>query len=511
MKDRRKFPLDKDSLIALFTGRGSKGPDTPEERRKLWRRSMNFILVSLALGFINLRFNNLLDLLLPSAGFAFGLLGWYPLRRENRGFRLGWILILVRTGLFFLDTFRSFTLLGLNDLLSEPLIRVTGIVFILLHALQLYALKTGIGLLQKKAGRQEDTWIITVMILWDVVLAVLSGWAGGLLVIALFAVLAALLYQLYRLMRSLGGIGDTLSPAPPGLRPAALICLYLGALFIGCVLCFLCFSRYPMKWSKHESPVTFASSPGIGAPGVPSQTEVIARQLKDLGFPEELLTDLSEEDLQKCDGALDVYTNDGSFRASDTFELRVRSVAVVLSEEPRVWRIFYCFSLPDQKKYRGTDALEIRPAALYSFVPEITQTPEGRLLREKNGKTLAAPITRIRKEFCGTQSDESPSDAWSGEAWFASFSLPRRYQNARGYVTLEVRNIYPDVDFSLGSSTESLIRSRWSNGLLYLHQIRALQYPVLSAKNYAIQHTASSVRGPFLHVGLESWFFPGKD
>ena len=128
MKDRRKFPLDKDSLIALFTGRGSKGPDTPEERRKLWRRSMNFILVSLALGFINLRFNNLLDLLLPSAGFAFGLLGWYPLRRENRGFRLGWILILVRTGLFFLDTFRSFTLLGLNDLLSEPLIRVTGIV-----------------------------------------------------------------------------------------------------------------------------------------------------------------------------------------------------------------------------------------------------------------------------------------------------------------------------------------------------------------------------------------------
>ena len=78
-------------------------------------------------------------------------------------------------------------------------------------------------------------------------------------------------------------------------------------------------------------------------------------------------------------------------------------------------------------------------------------------------------------------------------------------------MTLEVRNIYPDVDFSLGTSTESLIRSRWSNGLLYLHQIRALQYPVLSAKNYAMQNTGASVRGPFLHLGLESWFFPGKD
>ncbi len=509
MKDRRNFPLNKDSVLALFTVR-SDGSDSAEGRRKLWRRSMNFILISLALGFINFRFNNLLDLLLPSAGFAFGLLGWYPLRRENRGFRLGWILILVRTGLFFLDTFRSFTLLGLNDLLSDPLIRVAGIVFILLHALQLYALKTGIGLIQKKAGRQEDTWVITVMILWDVVLAVLSGWAGGLLVIALFAVLAALLYQLYRLIRSLDGIGDTVRPAP-GLTPAAVTGIFLCTLLLGCILSFLCFSRYPMKWKKHEAAVNFASAPGIGAPTVPSQTEVIARQLKDLGFPEELLTDLSEEDLRKCDGALDVYTNDGSFRASDTFELQVRSVAVVLSEEPRVWRIFYCFSLPDQKNYRGTDALEIRPSALYSFVPEITQAPEGRLLREKNGKTLAAPITRIRKEFCGTQSDTAPSDAWSGEAWFASFSLPRRYQNARGYVTLEVRSIYPDVDFSLGNSTESLIRSRWSNGLLYLHQVRALQYPVLSAKNYAMQHTSASVRGPFLHVGLESWFFPGTD
>ena len=510
MKDRRQPLFDKERLLALFTGSSSDRADSAAGREALCRRSMRFILAELALGLINFRFGNLLDLLIPLFGFAFGLLGWYRLRGENEGFRFGWILLLVRAGIFFLEAFLSFTRWGLNDFLSDSLIRVAGIVFFLLHALQLLALRSGLGRLQQKAGRQEDTWIVAVLVLWDVVLAVLSGWEGGILTLVLYLAAAVLLYRLYRLMRSLDEIGRSVAQAPAGPAPAAVIALYLACLFLGCLICLICFSRYPMKWTEHEAPVNFASSPGIGAPTVPTQTEVIARQLKNLGFPEELLADLTEEDLNKCAGALKVCMKDSVARAGDAFSLRLRSVAVILSEEPRVWRIFYHFSLPDQKNYRGTDALEIRPAALFSFVPEISQEPEGRILREKNGKTLVAPIPQIRREFCGTQSDAA-TDAWSGEAWFASFSLPHKYQNARGYVTLEVRNIYEGVDFALGEGAKQLIRSRWSGGLLYVHRTRSLQYPVLSAKNYAMQHTALAESGPFLHLAPESWFFPGTD
>ena len=119
------------------------------------RRSLDLILASLAIGFVNIQFGNILDLLLPLLGFAFGLLGWYRLRRENSGFCLGWILMLVRTGLFFLDTFRSFTLWGLNDLMSDTLIRIVLIGFVLLHAAQLYALQKGVALLQKEAGMKD--------------------------------------------------------------------------------------------------------------------------------------------------------------------------------------------------------------------------------------------------------------------------------------------------------------------------------------------------------------------
>ena len=475
-----------------------------------WRQSANLILASLSLGLIDLNFGGLLKLLLPLLGFAFGLLGWQRLRRENSGFRLGWILMLVRTGIFFLDTFRSFTVWGLNDFLPAAAIRVVQISFVLLHAAQLYALKCGVARLQRKAGRDEDTLIITAMILWDVVLAFLSGWnAGGLLVIALFLIVAVLLYQLYRLLHSLDG--TLIAPAPSHFTPAVMTGIYLGTLLIGCLLCFICFSRYPMKWKMHEAVYVPSSAAEIGAPKVPTDAEAIANQLLALGFPEEVLADLSEEDLSKCRDALKIFVKDSEYHAADIDGLKVRSVAVVLSEEPRLWRIFYHFSLPDQKGYWGTDALEIRPAALFSYDPEITQEPEGRILREKNGRTLAAPITRIRKEFCESASVTPFGEAWSGDAWFASFSLPRRFQNARGYVTLEVKNIYEGVDFTMGDSAEELIRSRWSGGLLYVHQVRALQYPVLSAKNYAMQNTGEAADGPFRHIGTPSWFFPDED
>ena len=55
-----------------------------------WRQSMTYILISLALGFFNLNFLYL-NIILPVVSFAFGLLGWYRLRGENRGFRRGWI------------------------------------------------------------------------------------------------------------------------------------------------------------------------------------------------------------------------------------------------------------------------------------------------------------------------------------------------------------------------------------------------------------------------------------
>ncbi|MBQ6196756.1 MAG: hypothetical protein IJK47_04930 [Lachnospiraceae bacterium] len=478
------------------------------ERVNPWRQSMNDILASLALGFINLQFGNLIDLLFPLLSTAFGLLGWYRLRRENKGFRLGCVVMFARTAVFFLDTFRSFTIVGTKDLFPGSLYNIIQFFFILLYLLQLFALKQGIGLLQKKAGRQEDTLIITALIVWCVVLAflALAGGGGGLVAIIMMLIVAVLLYQIWKLSRTLDEIGYAIVPAPSRLTPAAMMELFLGVLFAGSVLCFVCFGRYPMKWEKYEAAYAPASVVEIGVPKIPSETEILASQLIGMGFPEEVLTDLSEEDLNRCKGALKIYTQDSDCSAFGVSGMRMRSVAVVLSEEPRLWRIFYHFSLRDESNYWGTDALEIRPTALFSYIPEITQEPEGRILREEDGRTLSAPV-RMQKESYSQESVLFGSP-WSGEAWFASFSLPHSFHNARGYVTLEVKNIYEDVDFSWGYNALILIQNRWWSGLLYTHQTSPWQYPVRSAKTAAMQSTASAAQGAFVHITIPSWFFP---
>lgn len=509
MADRKKNGPRADSFDELLEESLPEIADPATgERVNPWRQSMNYILAHLALGFINLRFGNLIDLLFPLLSTAFGLLGWYRLRRENKGFRLGWIVMLARAAGFFLDTFRSFTIVGLKDIFPGSLYNIMQFLFILLFLLQLFALKQGIGLLQKKAGRQEDTLIITVLIVWCVVLAflALSGGGGGLVAIIMMLIVAVLLYQIWKLAHSLDEIGYAIVPAPSRITPAAMMELYLGVLFAGSILCFIFFNRYPMKWEKYEAAYTPSPAVEIGVPKVPSETEVLASQLIALGFPEEVLTDLSEEDLSRCKGALKIYTQDSDCSEYGVSGLRMRSVAVVLSEEPRLWRIFYHFSLRDEKNYWGTDALEIRPTALFSYIPEITQEPEGIILMEKDGRTLSAPA-RMQKESYAQESVLFGS-SWSGEAWFASFSLPRSFHNARGYVTLEVKNIYEAVDFSWGYNALTLIQSRWSGGLLYTHQTSPWQYPVRSAKNAAMQSGISAAQGAFVHITIPSWFFP---
>ena len=75
----------------------------------------------------------------------------------------------------------------------------------------------------------------------------------------------------------------------------------------------------------------------------------------------------------------------------------------------------------------------------------------GRIFTEKDGTALTAPIICLKKETYTAQSSYSMFNSfWSGESWFALFSWPHSFENARGYVTLIVENPYQEIDFSWG-------------------------------------------------------------
>lgn len=462
-----------------------------------WRQSVTCILISLALGFLNLNFLYL-NLLLPAVSFAFGLLGWYRLRGENRGFHRGWILILVRTGLFLLFTFQSMTIWSSEDLFRNSFTWILPMLFIFLQVAQLIQLREGIRLLQKKAGQPENVRAVNGLIGWDIVLCILAVIsAQGIIVLIMATLLVYCLVCVYRLSQTLDEIGYALTPTPSRIGPYGMLGIYFGTLFLGCLFCFLLFSRLPMKWQGAEE----TRSPAA---------EEIAGQLHLLGFPPEMLADIAEEDLLRCKGAKAVMVQETNWYSSDADAFTMTGVAVVLSESPRIWKVFYGFSLSDQKNYWGTDALELRPGGMFGYGAAFTEEPSGRIFAENDGTTFAAPISYLKKETYTEQTSYSlfGGSSWSGESWFALFSWPHSFRNARGYVTLTVENPYQEIDFSWGINAEARIQERYSRGLRYAHQISLRQYPVLSAKNYLKQGEMFSAKAPFTLITPESWFFP---
>lgn len=465
-----------------------------------WTEAFLLILLSIGIGLINFPDRPLVGIIQGAASGALGLLGWNRLRGENKSFRHGWILELVRAGWYLADALLKSTLWSdaLNRLLSADILFILGLVSALLFLSQLVCLRDGIAAVQKKAGAKEDTSAVSFLIGAYVavfILALLN--AGGLFSIIMIVVIIAGLVNVYRLSHTLDEAGYAVTPSPVKITAEALLGTFFGILVLGSLIGVLFFSRYPMKWT---APASYGRA----------ETLAVREDLLALGFPETVLDDLTEEDILACDGALSIMRQESFYHDGTLDGLKLESIAVVLSEKPRVWKVFYHFTLPDEKGYFGTDALELRPMQLFGWT-DFTEEPHGRILIGQKGETQTAVIPSVTRGYYNQQGVTfgTFSTGFSGDAYFASFSLPNKYENARGYVTLSVNDPYPAIDFAWGENAKELIWSRYSTGLYYIHQVNGFHYPVQSAEAFRKSSSYMSRGAEFAVVVLEmSWFFP---
>ena len=465
-----------------------------------WTEAFLLILLSIGIGLLNFPDQPLLGIIQGAASSAFGLLGWNRLRGENKSFRHGWILMLIRSVWYLADALLKSTLWSdaLNRLLSADILFILGLVSALLFLSQLVCLRDGIAAVQKKAGAKEDTSAVSFLIGAYAVLLVLALLnAGGFFVIIMFIVIVVALYSVFRLSHVLDEAGYAVTPSPVKITAEALLGTFFGILVIGSLIGVIFFSRLPMKWQAPE-------------PYAHAETAAVREDLLALGFPETVLDDLAEEDILACKGAVGLMRQESFYHDGTLDGLKLESIAVVLSEKPRVWKVFYHFTLPDEKGYYGTDALELRPMQLFGWT-DFTEEPHGRILIGQKGETKAAAIPSVTRGYYRQQGVTfgSFSTGFSGDAYFASFSLPNKYENARGYVTLSVSDPYPAIDFAWGENAKELIWSRYFSGLYYIHQVNGFHYPVQSAEAFRKSSSYMSRGWEFAVILLEmSWFFP---
>ena len=455
-----------------------------------WKQALSEILIGTALSFFTLRFL-FLDLILPALGFGLALRGWFRLREQNKAFRAGWILMLARTAVFLFMLFMDMSIYSVADWLGGHGDTAVGILTGLLLLAQLFCLRKGLDEVMHEAC-QESSWQAVSWLILCYLLILLASFIrlNGLLALAVIVPFVLCLVRVGKLSEKMDPAGYVIAPKVSRITADGVTKCYVAALILCFAIPFLFLNRFPMDWKKQ--------------PEVRSEEALeIKKQLTYMGFPKERLEDLPEEELLACRTAESVMVSSHSWN-----DVSVDSVAVVLSEQPRVWKVFYFFSLSEDAWHGGTEALEIDPDRQFDAGIVLAEDPHGAVLYRKGEDSFSAPITRIRKEqYTSVPLNGIGTAGTTQISWFAEFSWPRKGEDMRGWVSLTVEDPYKMVVFEWENAEYEICRY-YSGGLAFIHQTGRLQYPVRSARTARTGGGSYFPEIPFRTMNVSGYFFP---
>ena len=408
-----------------------------------WRRAANRILLGTALCSITLNFL-LLNYILPAIGMGMILLGFRSLRRENRWFMTGYVIAVVRMVICIFNLILNATIWNS----TSPWMTVIGIPLTILHALCVWG---GFRAVQIKAGVEQSSkgfWLVVFFVIITVL--GVAGFQGTLVILLLLVLYILLLRSLWKYAGFLDDAGYAVQASPVRLSDRAVAIIFVVITTVGILCGYLFFDQYPMDWTEQES--------------ISAEAEEIKEELLALGFPEDVLNDLAEEDILNCTGAANIISDSKIYNISRTDgetvsytitgpdglpethtefiarELRMTHVAVQLDEERDTYVIFHHFLWLEEPDFRGTEALQLWPTSRLDGWSQASGYT-GRVLCERDGSTYTAPYYSL-----GPVTGTSDSIFWENQIstdGIAAFSLPRDAEHSRGYVSYTIQVAVP--------------------------------------------------------------------
>ena len=426
-----------------------------------WKQTYEKILIGM--GLLGITLNVLfLNQLLPFIGVLLLFTGFRKLRSENLWLKAGYAGAVLKVVI-------TIVIIVLGSVIEREKIYASyawkGIAFcggILPTVLMVCFF---LGMREELEQREEKIKIEVLLhiIVWYIVVTVLAvqkydGWFLGLAIVAAYI---GILMELKNIAENLEQAGYVLEEHPARISDsryaAGAAILTAAGLFIG----YICFGFYHMEWTTAKE----VQDPAC---------EEIKTHLLSLGFPEEILKDLMEEDILACKNARQVLLNQNDDLQQDEDErLQLDGVAVELEQEGQ-WKVIHHFLWNGNPGFLGTEAVQINPAYQELNGGWISQGKlTGQVLYDKNGTSYTADYTILQDENYDTGMNAFFYGSQQYASIFAEFSMPRRGENCRGYVAYEIKA--KERDWWIDS---------WIN---YIHQKSIWQYPVISAAQHRKQ------------------------
>ena len=442
-------------------------------KESLWKQTYENILIGI--GFVGITLNFLfLNQILPFIGVLLVFTGFRKLRRENQWFRIGY----AGAGLKVVITIVSIVLgavLGHEEIYASYVWKVIAFCGGILPIVLMGCFYFGMRAELEKRDVNINHEVLLHLLIWYVVVAALAAWnyQGLILALIILAAYIGILVELKHIAEKLEEAGYILEEQTVRISNEKCVGCAVVLTVAGLFSAYLFLDSYHMEWTmvkESQDPVS----------------EEIKDHLLSLGLPEDILDDLTEEDLLDCKNARQVLVerddypmNDGVDIISGTEgytqyskeypqkELKLSGAAVELEQEGQ-WKVIHHFLWNGNPGFRGTEAVQINPAYQelnggWTSQGKLT----GQVLYDKDGTSYTADYKILQDENYDTGMNAFFYGSQQNASIFAEFSLPRSGENCRGYVAYEIKA--KESDWWIDS---------WLN---YTHQNTLVQYPVLSA------------------------------
>lgn len=417
---------DRDFDQLLYQGADQLPPKSVEQTSPdPWRQALLLICWGIALTSITLNFLNL-QYILPAVGAMLLCLGFRSLRRENGWFRQCYVLSIL------LALYRGATDLLLATPLAADLsggwsylLGLLGwlvslwLLFALWRALKAVFLRAELPAKTRAAGGM----VICYFLLFLLALVNASGW---LLLLPVLILWICLLTGLFKTSRALDHAGYAIQPAPVRLSNGRVLAVSLGALLLAVLACLLIFSRYPVEASATQ---------------LETGQKELRQELLGLGFPEEVLSDLTDEEVALLEGAESVkvqYHSTGS-RPDDPEVYNTTGYFIQVELPGDMVRYFFRLSWAEPPEHRLRESLDIVPAWPLDTI-FLTSELQGRMLWEEDGQLYQSPLSALPVS-------QTYTSFWGTESYLGyriDFSLPRKGDQVRFYVTYEAGQQFPE-------------------------------------------------------------------
>lgn len=484
MSEQKKSFMDEQDFDALLS---RSLPELPPEdivaRTVPGKKALNRILVGYFLSTFTI--NGLgLNLILPVIGQILMLLGFRALQHENRWFSACHVFAVLqaflRFGKLILDT-TIFDLPFEDPQSAASAFYIALALQVLLTVVSLLCFWRGLRTVQKACRIRSKAIGVLALLVWNLLFCAMAllqmrgQFFGGYTLLFLLVSLIIILWMIARQAKALDATGYVLQPAPLRLSDRTLTLIILAILAIGCTCGHLFFSSYTMDWQKIDSTESAATSE--------TKTHLAA-----LGFPEDILDDLTPEDLARCRDAEQVVVDARTLNSENPtfdngdYDIRLTNVIVLVpGDTPRVI-LFNHFSWLSTPKFYGTAALNILPT--YEVSAELWRLedgPTGRILYDDGDDSFVADYHSIEMR---TVTSNLFRNVAPSPSLYASFIFPNQGTRQRGYITYTIapRALLPEGYRQAGYSQ-----------MTYMHQKKRFLYPAETADSSSI----FSINGPF--------------